>query len=325
MTQEFTQNEAEVRRFLLGELSETERTAFEENFIADESFFEQIRVVEDELIESYTRGTLAETDKSKFERNFLITEKRRQRVAFTRSMLAKLSENRESTAAKKTETAANYSVWNSIADFFKTPKLAFGAAFALLLATFGGWFLLNDSNKQEIVQQTTPTPTVEIIQPDANQTASPNQNVAVNSNAKTPPKKETNANNSGQKKETPNINPNAQKTPPASVSPVLALFAGTIRSEGKTKTLNLPENAESVSLQLNLESVDYKIYRAEIVNADGKVVAQSGNLRTGKSKINFAVPARKFLKGDYLVKLSALNPNNETESVADYTFRINRK
>ena len=325
MTQEFTQNETKIRRFFLGELSETERTAFEENFIADESLFEQIQVVEDELIESYTCGTLAETDKAKFERNFLITEKRRQRVAFTRSMLDKLAENRESAVAKKTETtAANYSVWNSIADFFKTPKLAFGAAFALFLAAFGGWFLLNDSNKPEVVRNITPTPTVEIIQPDANQTVPPIQNFAVNSNAKTP-KNETNANNSAPKKETPNVNSNAQRTQPAAVNPVLALFAGTIRSEGKTKTLNLPENAENVSFQLNLESIDYKIYRAEIVNADGKLVAKSGNLRTGKSKINFAVPARKLVKGDYLVKLSALNPNNETESVADYTFRVNRK
>lgn len=325
MNQISTQIEAEVRRFLLGDLSETKRTAFEENFIADETLFEQIQVVEDELIESYIRGTLAETDKAKFERNFLTTETRRKRVAFTRSMLDKLAENRESAVTKKTETAAaNNSVWNSIADFFKTPKLAFGAAFALLLAAFGGWFLLRDSNEPAIVRNITPTPTVEIIQPDSNQIVSPNQNVAVNSNAKTPPKNDTNANNSGPKKETPNVNSNAQKTPPAAVNPVLALFAGTVRSEGKTTTLNLPENAASVSLQLNLESVDYKIYRAEIVNADGKIVAKSGNLRTGKSKINFAIPARKLIKGDYLVKLSALNPNNETESVADYSFRVNR-
>ena len=326
MTQEFTQNEAEVRRFLLGELSETERTAFEENFIADEYFFEQIRVVEDELIESYTRGTLAETDKAKFERNFLITEKRRQRVAFTRSMLDKLAENRESAAVKKTETAAvNPSVWNSIVNFFKIPQLAFGATLAITLAAFGGWFLLKNSNQPEIARQTTPTPmaTIEIIQANANQSVPSNQNSAANSNLKTPEAIKTNANNAGQA--TTDKNSNTQKEKPVAVNPVLALFAGTVRSEGATKTLNLPEKAESVTLQLNLESVDYKIYLAEIVNADGKVVAKSGNLRAGKSKINFSVPAAKFLRGDYLVKLSALNPQNENESVADYTFRVNRK
>lgn len=326
MTQEFTQNEAEVRRFLLGELSETERTAFEENFIADEYFFEQIRVVEDELIESYTRGTLAETDKAKFERNFLITEKRRQRVAFTRSMLDKLAENRESAAVKKTETAAvNPSVWNSIVNFFKIPQLAFGATLAITLAAFGGWFLLKNSNQPEIARQTTPTPmaTIEIIQANANQSVPSNQNSAANSNLKTPEAIKTNANNAGQA--TPDKNSNTQKATAIAINPVLALFAGTVRSEGKTKILNLPANASNVLLQLNLESRDYKIYRAEIINADGAVVAKNNRLKAKNLKINFSVPAAKLLRGDYIVKLSALNLQNETESVADYTFRVNRQ
>ena len=48
--------ETEVRRFLLGEMSEGERGVFEELFVADEGLFERVRVVEDELVESYLRG-----------------------------------------------------------------------------------------------------------------------------------------------------------------------------------------------------------------------------------------------------------------------------
>ena len=328
MIQDELNNETEVRRFLLGELSESERTAFEEKFIADANLFEQISVVEDELIESYIRGTLPAAEKEKFEQNFLTTERRRSRVEFTRTMLDKLTEQKEIAVAKKTETAAvNPSVWNSIVNFFKIPQLAFGAALAITLAAFGGWFLLKNSNKQEIARQATPTPTatVETIQPNSNQPVQPNQNSAANSNLKTPEAIETNVNNSGRKNETPNKNSDTQKEKPVAVNPVLALFAGTVRSEGKTKTLNLPANANNVLLQLNLESADYKIYLTEIVNADGETVFKNDWLKAKKLTINFSVPAAKLLRGDYIVKLSALNPQNETESVADYTFRVNRK
>lgn len=327
MIQDDLKNETEVRRFLLSELSEDARSAFEEKFVQDDGFFEQVRVVEDELIESYIRGTLPTAEREKFERSFLTTERRRKRVEFTRTMLNNLTEAKEIAAVKKIETVASSpSVWDSIAGFFKTPSLAFGAALAILLAAFGGWFLLRSSNTPEIVQQTTPTPapTVQTIQPNSNQTVQPNQNTAPNSDLKTPTI-ETNASNSEPKKETPDKNSNVQKPEAIQVNPVLALFAGTVRSEGKTKELNLPKNAGNVSLQLNLESADYKVYRAEIVTADGETVSQTNKLKPRNRKINFSVPAAKLQRGDYIVKLSALNPQNEIESVADYTFRVNRK
>ena len=328
MIEEELKNEAEVRRFLLGELSETERNTFEENFISDELFFEQVRVVEDDLIESYIRGTLSAVEQEKFERSFLTTERRRNRVEFTRTMLDKLTGQKEIAAVKKTETvAAVPSVWDSITNFFKVPSLAFGAAMAILLAAFGGWFMLRNSNTQEIVQQTTPIPTAttEVIQSNSNQFTPPNQNNAANLNLKSLAANETNASNAEQKKETTNKNSNVQKEETAVVNPVLALFAGTVRSEGKTKELNLPKNAGNVLLQLNLESTDYKIYRAEIVTADGETISQTNKLKVRNSKINFSVPAAKLQRGDYIIKLSALNSKNETESVADYTFRVNRK
>ncbi len=176
MTQNELNNEADARRFLLGEMSGDEREAFEEKFVADEVLFEQTRVIEDELIESYIRETLPVAEKEKFERSFLTTERRRERVEFTRAMFDKLTERKESVAVKKTETAAAApSVWDAIANFFKTPSLVFGAVSAILLAVFGGWFLLKNSNNQEIARQINPTPTatIETIQPNSNQLVQP--------------------------------------------------------------------------------------------------------------------------------------------------------
>ena len=317
-------NEPEIRRFLLSEMAEEERIAFEERFIADEDLFEQTRVVEDELIESYIRNTLSVAEKEKFERLFLSTESRRQRVAFTRKMLNQFNEH--SAVAKKTETAeGNPPVWNLILEFFKTPKFAFGAVFTLLLLTFGGWFLLRNPKQTEVVQQITPPPTIQImptIPPDQNQNSSVNSNTNVAE--KIPDNKNSlpNAN-----KTLPNKNQNTNK-PAENLSifnPMLALFAGNVRSEGKMPVLNLPKNALGASLQLNLESQDYKIYQVEIIDADGNPVLKN-NRQTAKGlKINIFAPAKKLRRGDYLVKVSALNPQNEIESVADYSFRVIQK
>ena len=127
MLQDELKIEVLIRRFLLGEMSEDDRSTFEERFVADVDLFEQTRVVEDELVESYVRGTLDAAEKEKFERAFLTTERRRERVEFTRAMIDKLTGQKEFVAAEKPETAKEKpSVWDSISGFFKMPGLAFG-------------------------------------------------------------------------------------------------------------------------------------------------------------------------------------------------------
>jgi len=317
--QENLYNETEIRRFLLGELEEKERLALEEKFLADEDFFVQIRVAEDELIEAYVRGKLAE--KEKFEREFLTTEKRRERVEFTRQMIAKLGEKPQTIKEKISFLA-------SLTEFFGQPKFAFGVTFALLALIFGFWFLVirKTANEGEIVKQITPTPN---IQTNVNQTSTANQNIVVNSNsnltvnANLPEKPETNKTNTNTNTETPK----KPKEQPKEIAPnpVLALFAGGVRSDGKTNELNLPKTSKGANLLLNLEAQDYQIYRTEIVDENGNVIYRSGKLRARNSKINTFVPSKNLKRGDYLVKLYGFNSQNEEESVADFQFRVNRK
>lgn len=328
--QENTHNDAEIRRFLLGEMSETERSAFEARFVADESLFAQIGVAEDELTESYVRGTLSPAEKTTFEREFLSTGPRRRRVAFTRAMLDKINKENEIAAVKITETASagHSSVWASLANLFKTPKLTFSAAFAVLILIFGGWFLLRNLNQPEIARQITPTPTVEIIEPVQNRNSAVNQNNSPNSNTNTAENLPTNKNDlPNASRPAINANQNAHQPKQNSVesAPVLALFAGTVRGEGKMPELNLPKTIAGARLQLHLESQDYKVYSIEIVNADGNQIFKLDKLKARNSKINFFAPAGKLPSGEYIVKLSALDSNNETESIADYSFRVSRK
>ncbi len=323
--EEFTR-EAEVRRFFLGEMSEEERGAFERTFFEDEELFEQARVVEDELVEAYVRGTLAPAERERFERNFLTTARRRARVEFTRGMLDKLAgQNNEVAAARASVgvAAARPSLWDSIANLFKAPALAFGAGLALLALLVGGRFLLSNPKQPEVArQQPSPTPAARTTRPGANANSTAGENVSINPNENAPP---DNVNASlNARGGTPAKNQNAKepKPPAGAAAPTLALFAGAVRGEGKTAVLNLPRIAPGANLRLHLDSVDYKAYRAEVVDPAGVSVFRSNNLRASGSVVTLYVPAGRLAQGDYLIKLSGLDPHQEPESVADYAVRV---
>jgi hypothetical protein len=330
------QFEKDSRRFLLGEMPEKERDEFEQNFISDEELFENLRVVEDELIEKYARKNLSNADKKRFEANFLTTDKRRRQVAFTREMLENFKAQADS---KKSETITEtLSFRQTLLGFFNQPKFAFGSVFAISAIIFGGWFLLRNTEKTVDVVQNTPTPAPIIsvtqtpqitdipqvkptpkIETNFNQ---PNKNVnkPANENQQIQKEIEANLNNKNSNNQT---KPKEEKVKP-NVS-TLALFVGGVRGKGKTNELNLPENSGGANLQLNLESRDYKIYRAEIIDENGNVIYRSGNISAKNTKINTFVPPNKLKRGDYIVKVFGKNLQGQDESVADYQFRVNQK
>ncbi|MFZ1700203.1 MAG: hypothetical protein WBO10_10110 [Pyrinomonadaceae bacterium] len=310
------QNEKLIRRFFFGEMSEEERFDLEERFIRDTDLFDEIKVVEDELTEKYVRGWMDAAERSKFETHFLSTVARRQRVELSRQLLNRIDEERTASAdAKKTAVAAvDVSVWDRFAAILFVPKFAALGAFALIFAMIGGWVLYQNSNRPqpEIVrnndiEKAEPTPAASTPEPTASPASSDSPAPDANNDIETITPSPT------------PIKTPVNVTPP---NPVLALFAGTVRSEGKNKVLNLQKGAKAAILQLNLESVDYKTYAGVLVDADGNILFQAKNLKANSSKISLNIPADKLRRGDYIIKLSGKNDSGENESVADFQFRV---
>jgi len=312
LTEKFT-NEAVYRRFLLDEMTEEEREKFEAEFLADADIFDEICVAEDELVEGYIRGTLDFETKRKVESHYLKTKKGAEKLAFARSMLENLQRGKN-----ESETEEKISVWKFLIAFFTTPKLAFGAGFALLLIAFTSWFLLKKPNEPEMVKTVTPTPTVKN---ETNLNVSTNQNSAVAIPDKNSNKEIVNTNFDPKPTPKPTATPKEKTFAP---NPVLALFAGTVRGNGKTTSVAIPKDAKGLSLQLNLESRDYKIYLAEIVDQDGNSIFKSGKILAQGARLNAFIPSAKLKKGDYIVKVYGINAENAEESAADFQFRVNR-
>jgi len=86
------QRENLMRRYLLGELTEADRAALEQELLIDRSKFDRVWAVENELIDSYVRGEMSRADRERFEGHYLVSPLHRERVAIAESFLADIDQ-----------------------------------------------------------------------------------------------------------------------------------------------------------------------------------------------------------------------------------------
>src|SRR5882724_10970517 len=119
---ENVENEISMKRYLLGELAESEQQELEERLMTSNEYFEELLVAEDELVDEYLRGTLSPREQEKFNDHFLCTPERREKLKFSRSLQRYVSAN-----AARPPTAW---AWLSFFDFLRAPYLIKGWSMA---------------------------------------------------------------------------------------------------------------------------------------------------------------------------------------------------
>ncbi len=80
-----------IRRYLLAQLPEDKRQELEELLLASDPVFEELLVIEDELIDEYLRDQLTGKDRTAFETHFLASPERQQQLDFGRDFLKYVS------------------------------------------------------------------------------------------------------------------------------------------------------------------------------------------------------------------------------------------
>ena len=81
-----------IRTYLLGELTEADQAALEQELLMDRGKFDQVRAVENELIDSYVRGEMSRADRERFEGHYLASPLHRERVEIAASFLADIDQ-----------------------------------------------------------------------------------------------------------------------------------------------------------------------------------------------------------------------------------------
>jgi hypothetical protein len=80
-----------LRRYLLGSLPSEEIAALEERLLTDTVFYDELLMVEDELIDQYLSGEQSAAERESFEAHFTLAPERQQKVRFARALKKYLS------------------------------------------------------------------------------------------------------------------------------------------------------------------------------------------------------------------------------------------
>ncbi len=79
-------DQSAIRRYLLGQLSDAEQQEVEHRLLTDDEFFEELEIVEDELIDDYLESRLSADERLRFESYFLASPERQEQLASAKAL-----------------------------------------------------------------------------------------------------------------------------------------------------------------------------------------------------------------------------------------------
>src|ERR1044072_8524769 len=141
-------DQAIVREFLLGRLSDEERESFEQRLMLEDDLFEELEISTGEVIEEYRAGELTQTERQWFEGHFLTSTEGRQRF-----MLAiALSRLQPSNPAQ--EEAERPTFFESLTSLFKQHRWKVATATSGLLVLIVAFLLIPRPEGQTVIGPT---------------------------------------------------------------------------------------------------------------------------------------------------------------------------
>jgi len=130
------ETQSRIRRYLLGEADEAEREAIETLILTDDEFFEELQVVEDEVIDAYLNEKLSPKARSNFEKYFLASPERSEQLQFARVFDRYVSSQ---TVAAPPELKAATSPPGWFYSFYSSPAKVAVFAIFLIVIGLGAW------------------------------------------------------------------------------------------------------------------------------------------------------------------------------------------
>ena len=94
-----------LRSYLLGTLEAEPRAELEERILSDPAVYEELLLLEDELIDQYVAGGLSKAERQQFETHFLITAERQKKLRFGQLLKSHLSTQTIAAASENVPVA----------------------------------------------------------------------------------------------------------------------------------------------------------------------------------------------------------------------------
>lgn len=304
--------DGQVRRFLLGRLTESERARFEERLLADDDLVERTRLAEFELSDEYAADRLDAVDREAFAKKFLVSEDRRDKLRVSRALHKHVAVvSPEAIREKKSWLQGVLALFN----FERSPVFATAGSLAILILIAGAvWFVVRQTRPE---QQTVAS----------HETVPSSAPVNVNTSNQVPNQPAPSPQTFPDRKPATLPSPPEPQTPPTIAT--FTLLPGSLRGSGDLRRVVVPGGKQDVvRLVLVPEADGLGTYRAELLTDDGKTVLvrdrlQVVNNNAGPSLV-LNIPAHLLKVGDYQIKLGR-QLDGKTEVIGSYYFRSLQK
>jgi hypothetical protein len=340
----------ELRRYLLRELSEEESLTVSARLFLEEEYSAQLRAVEEDLVDDYVYEELSADERQRFETYFLAEPERAEDLKIAQALKDYISTEPDASplpdeAEEKIDRLIQPHANSFPASLWAGPpalKLLLAAA-VLLIVVGGAWLILKSVRRQDQpgpVQAHLPTPqgggensappreengsqrqeankNPQDDQQQQQQVARNNREAPANVSRRTP---------SGNDRQT-NREAIKPQPPRQKITYALLIPYGVTRDEGGLDKVELSGDTRIVNFQLALINKDNGgSYQVTLQTDDGKTIRTLTGLKSTVSKageiVSISMPASLFDQQNYSMSLKALNASGSTRDIGKYSFRI---
>ncbi|HVQ38903.1 MAG TPA: hypothetical protein VMS31_15300 [Pyrinomonadaceae bacterium] len=278
------------RRYLLGDLLETEQKQVEESFLLDPEYRERVMIAEDELIDDYLDDLLSDQERRKFQSYFLATPQQQQKVRIARS-LKKYALGRPllPVSPRDADVSPGGGLGRTGRWFnLRNPFILLPVAAALLIVISLGILRLNEFRRTRDLSE----------QAETRRSIIEQELASINSQAETGGKQVVTV-----------------VLPPLSV-----------RGASSSRKLRSPGNGVLVELQLVMSGEQYPAYRALLKKADSSESFTINDLHIASTSagkvVLLRIPSNLLTRGTYLMQLFGVGTTGGAELVGAYDFQV---
>ena len=312
------QSENLIRKYLLGELTEADQAALEQELLIDRGKFDRVWAVENELVDSYVRGEMSRAERKRFESHYLASPLHRERVAIAESFLTNIDQAVEETV--EVSEKEPLVPWRRRFPL-RSPRLVFGVVLIMaLLLTFGlVWSYIERvrlTGQIANLQKEAQTERAFLEQREREQ-ASRNQEFEKQI-------ADVSRRNEQLKVELEQLRLRRQSAAPTIFSFLLA--PAPVRGEKAPPQSTIPLLTGKAHLLMELDHNDYANYQIILQTVEGREILRSrtGKVRFGKDRAFATLPVKagELAKGDYILILFGQTADGKIEEIDRYFFRV---
>jgi hypothetical protein len=309
-----TAEEKQLCQYLLGKLAEDEQRQIEEQLMTRDDLFQQLQVLEDELIDGYLREALSEKDREAFEKHFLSSPERHQKVEFAqvfRSYVAVANE-----PAKKVPSKS--SPWQTFWAALRTPApvLRYGFPILLVGALAGGLRMGSTIQRlsTEVARVRTEQGSLQAREQQLQRQLEEQRGRSV----------ELEQQLFLAQAQSPKVSENSSAAVVA-----LALTPGLVREAGTSNNLTISSDTRLVKLRLELADQTYENYRVVLQDSQDSEICIRNKVKPNRLGTNpfilLTFSADILPPDDYSLKLSGASKTGEFDPLGNYSFRVVRR